>query len=142
MFGIPALAFLSSWKIWVAVIAIGALVTFSYIWVDRTLSKIHQLERSNALLEVSNKQWEAVAKEQRENAEKAARTLGELQKELLDAERAKDLTTEELEKILKETDPAKLQELVDRNGEHMRRCMEIASGSTRTEADKDNPVCP
>ena len=107
-----------------------------------TLDKIHQLERSNALLEVSNKQWEAVAKEQRANAEKATQTLTQLQKELLDAEKSKTRIEEGGADVVSEKDVAKAQELIDRYEENVRRCMEIASGSPRTESDKENALCP
>ncbi len=139
-FAIPAI--FSSLKFWLILAAVGAFVTFSYIWVDRTLSKIHELERKTAVLEVSNKQWEAVAKEQRENAELATKLLAERERELAEADRIRDRVTEEIERIERETDPDKLQVLIDKQSENMRRCLEIASGSPRTEADKDNQLCP
>lgn len=137
-FAIPAI--FSSIKFWLVIAAVGAFVTFSYVWVDRTLDKIHDLERKTALLEVSNKAWEEVAKEQRANAEKAVKTLAEREKEFADAGDVKDKIDETLD--LDNTDESVLQVTVDRHVEYMRRCLEIASGSPRTEADKENTLCP
>jgi hypothetical protein len=142
VFGVPFLSFLGSWKFWVIGLAALAVVSFSYIYVTKTLGKIHDLEHKNALLEVSNKQWEAVAKEQRANAELAGKTLTDLQKDLIDAERTKNAVDSGSDAVLSEKDAARAQVLVDTYEQNVRRCLEIASGSPRTGADEDDPLCP
>jgi hypothetical protein len=130
------------WLIGGAVLLLVGAGIFGYIWVNRTLANIHDLEHKNAVLEVSNQQWEAVAKEQRANAEKAAAALTTLQQELLAAEKDKGKVDDGATGVVTETDAAKAQEKVDRLEENVRRCLEIASGSPRTDADKDNEICP